>query len=224
MAAHWDGNMDKRARAAAAPIGGVGKARHQSRNLFAALRSIVSLSSVDNAAVETFAMHLMGRIDALARVHAKVSRSALGLVDLEELVADELSAQSGLEASDIAGPQTHISTRTAELLGIVFHELAVNAVKFGALAYDGSVTVRWRLVSGSVTSLAAPTAPSRLEIRWVERGVPVMDTRPQKRGFGLTVIEEALAYDVDGEGSVTFSPRGVECVILVPLLDGPTGD
>lgn len=214
MTTHPDWSPPRKSRTSAGA--GTIVSRHQTQNLFATLRSIVSLSAADNPAVESFAMHLMGRVDAISRVHAKVARNSMGFVDLEELLADEMIAQSGLEATDLSGPPIRLPARTAEVLGLALHELAVNALKFGALAYDGSVAIQWRRLTDAT--------PPKLEIRWLERGVLAMNTRPQKRGFGLTLIEEALAYEIEGDGAITFTPRGVECLIHIPLMSLQAGD
>ena len=90
-------------------------------------------------------------------------------------------------------------------VGLVFHELATNASKYGALSDPkGRVTIDWKVEDG------------RLEIEWREHdGPPVVP--PEQRGFGLKMLERALASDLDGEVEIDFAPDGLLCSIIAPL-------
>ena len=90
-------------------------------------------------------------------------------------------------------------------LSLAIHELATNAAKYGALSTpDGHVGVVWRLSNAET-----------LEISWVEQGGPSV-APPQRRGFGSTLIERALAVETGGAVDLSFPKTGVQCLITVP--------
>ena len=94
------------------------------------------------------------------------------------------------------------------------HELATNAVKYGALSRpEGRLLVRWSLVNG-------PTGDWRLRVEWHESGVPVSspsDGSPLRQGYGRELIERALPYQLGAETSYELTPEGVRCTITLPI-------
>jgi two-component sensor histidine kinase len=92
---------------------------------------------------------------------------------------------------------------------MAFHELATNAVKYGALSNGaGCVEVNW----------IVDEAESRpvLQIDWRETGGPPA-ARPRRRGFGSRLIEQGLPRELDGEGQLTFAPEGLACRLRLPF-------
>ena len=90
-----------------------------------------------------------------------------------------------------------------------FHELATNAIKYGALSSEaGRIDVTWRIDDGPDTSI--------LDIEWRESGGPPVAT-PQRRGFGTRMIERGLAHELDGSCEISFDPGGVACHLRLPL-------
>ena len=105
------------------------------------------------------------------------------------------------------GPPLRLLPRAALALAMAFHELATNAVKYGALSSDtGSVSVRW-IAAGEV-----------LRLTWSECGGPPV-TQPERRGFGTRLIERSVARDLAGSGSIDFAAKGVVCEIEAPLTE-----
>jgi two-component sensor histidine kinase len=85
------------------------------------------------------------------------------------------------------------------------HELAINAVKYGALSNDaGRVAVRWTLED------------ERLALTWTERGGPSVQP-PATRGFGSRLLERGLAHELGGEVEIRFEPSGVRCIVSAPF-------
>jgi two-component sensor histidine kinase len=92
---------------------------------------------------------------------------------------------------------------------MALHELATNAVKYGALSNkSGSIEVSWELQNG--------IAPPRLTLRWMEAGGPPV-VPPHRRGFGSRLIERTLADDLDGQVEIAFPPTGVVCTVSAPV-------
>ena len=90
------------------------------------------------------------------------------------------------------------------------HELATNAVKYGALSNEtGEVHLSW-LVDHT-------QKPPHLLLRWEEKGGPAVEP-PSRKGFGSRLIERSLAQDLDGEARIEYAPTGVTCTVEAPLL------
>jgi two-component system CheB/CheR fusion protein len=161
--------------------------------------------------VDEYAMHLDGRLNALARVQAAVARDPTAGVSLESLVAEELlgyGAHEGAQVS-IAGPPVRLQPKAAENLGMAVHELATNAVKYGALARpDGRIDVNW--------AFQPDGSDRRLVFEWDEHGAPPSDG-PKRRGFGTELLERTLNYELSAETALDFGADGLRCRILLPV-------
>jgi two-component sensor histidine kinase len=95
-------------------------------------------------------------------------------------------------------------------LAMALHELATNAVKYGALAnVTGQVSIAWR------------DGDDRLHLTGAEAGGPPVSA-PRRRGFGTRLIERSLASDLDGEVRITFEPTGLVCTVDAPLTRSET--
>jgi two-component sensor histidine kinase len=103
---------------------------------------------------------------------------------------------------------TFVSSEHVRVLGMALHELATNAAKYGALSTDrGRVAVSSRVDDGRAR---------RLRIIWTECNGPRV-TQPTRRGFGTRLIEEAIAYELEGEVRLRFPTEGVRCELELPL-------
>jgi len=93
----------------------------------------------------------------------------------------------------------------AVALGLAMHELATNAVKYGALSGpEGTVSVRWSLDGGV------------LRLTWTESGGPPV-TAPVRRGFGARMLEQGLAEELRGTVRLDFRPAGLVCAVEADL-------
>ncbi len=150
-----------------------------------------------------------GRLMALASAHDLLTRSNWERTPLSE-IADGARRACGIapERFRIEGETVSLDPKQALSLALALHELCTNAVKHGALSNgDGAVEIKWRVDE--------PPA-SRLRLEWKERGGPPV-AAPPSRGFGLTMIDRALAHDIEGEVKMTFAREGVTCIIEAPL-------
>ncbi len=188
--------------------------QHRVRNTLGIVRSIARRTAATSESVEDYAMNLDGRIDAFARVQAAATRDPTAGIDLEMLIADELlghGAHEGDQVRALGGPKVRLQPQAAETLGLAFHELATNAVKYGALSTkSGRLEVHWTVED------AAPHGP-RLLIHWTETGVKLPNPGPRRRGFGTELLERTLAYDLGGEASLRYEPDGLRCAISLPV-------
>ncbi|WP_262269122.1 sensor histidine kinase [Microvirga yunnanensis] len=185
--------------------------QHRVRNTLAVIRSIARQTAETSETVEDYAMHLEGRIDAFARVQAAVTRDPSAGIDLPSLIAEELltCATKEGEQFSMSGPDVGLTPKAAETLVLAIHELATNAVKYGALASrKGHVAVAWRLEDRN--------GDQRLRIDWVETGVPVVSLAPRRSGFGTELLTQTLPYQLRGTTTLSFKPGGLQCTMDLP--------
>ncbi len=185
--------------------------QHRVRNTLGVVRSIARRSAETSTSVEEYASHLDGRLNALARIQAMVNRGPEGGFDLEYLIVEELLGYNAREGDQlrVSGPPVRFQPKAAETLALALHELATNAIKYGALSQPaGRVDVSWRLDDADGTT--------RLIFDWRERGGPPV-TPPKRKGFGSELLERTLAFELKGKTTLTFNPSGLHCTILIPL-------
>jgi two-component system CheB/CheR fusion protein len=187
--------------------------QHRVKNILAVVRSITTRTLEASNGLEDFAAHFDGRLGALARTQSVLARQAGEEIDLDEIVREELLSHAARENEQIVvgGPQVLLQQKAAETFSLAVHELATNAVKYGALSMpSGRVSVTWRVMNTS--------AGPKLLFEWRESGVPVVDPQPGRTGFGRDLIERGLPYDLPGAATaLSFAPGGLQCVIELPL-------
>ncbi|MET0743790.1 MAG: sensor histidine kinase [Microvirga sp.] len=185
---------------------------HRVKNTLATVQSIAAQTLRTAATKDVAGDALEMRLLALSRAHDVLTRENWVGADLTEVVARALEPYGipGETRLHVTGPPVRVTPRMSLALAMALHELATNAVKYGALSNKaGTVAVSWNLSNG--------TAPARLTLRWVESGGPPV-TSPLRRGFGSRLIERSLAQDLDGEVTIAFAPQGVICTVDAPIL------
>jgi len=190
---------------------------HRVRNTLTLVMSICSRSAHKDDTVESFQKAFMGRIQALAATHTLLAEKSWSDVTIEEVLLAELAPYTSLVAghTDLAGLGIFISPRGATALGLVFHELTTNAVKYGALSSaSGRLTVNAAIVDAETPD------DNRVSvvIDWIETGGPPVKP-PERRGFGETIMSRSLSYAPDGGTEMAFRTEGVRCRIRVPRQD-----
>ncbi len=188
--------------------------QHRVKNILAVVRSLVSRTAERAENLEEFTAHFDGRLSAMGRTQNILTRTAEGGVDLEELVREELVGHVAPAADQVSvrGPDIKLRAKPAETLSLAVHELATNAVKYGALSSrSGHIDISWQ-VDDSLNN-------SRLVFEWLESGVPVVDQNPSKSGFGRELIERGLPYELKATTALEFRQGGIRCVVELPLND-----
>lgn len=184
---------------------------HRVKNTLATVQSIAAQSLRHGEDVASVRETFEARLIALSQAHNLLTRDNWRGASLAELLATELMPYGGArgERVTLAGERVWLQPNTAVALGMAFHELATNAVKYGALSNeDGRVHVTWTLGPGP--------GPRQLRIVWREIGGPPV-SKPQRRGFGSRVIVGGLAHQLDGMVDLDFAPAGVICTIVFQL-------
>lgn len=132
-------------------------------------------------------------------------------IELQRLVELQLEAFRGPEGAQaiLSGPHIEVSSATAQNLGMALHELATNAVKYGALSNpSGLIRVSWTI---------SPAAANRVvTLVWTETGGPT-PIPTNRQGFGSKLTDKLVASALNGASSHTFGPEGVVWKIAFPV-------
>lgn len=184
---------------------------HRMKNTLAMVQAIATQTmrnAVDlNAARDALANRLiaMGKAHDLLLTGERESASLAVVIRGALTIYDD--AQHG--SLHLSGPFVHVGSKAALSLSLMIHELATNAVKYGALSIPaGRVRVTWTIEQGD---------PERMvRLCWTEENGPLV-TPPTRRGFGSRLIERGLAGAFDGEVQTSYPPEGVRCMVTAPL-------
>lgn len=184
---------------------------HRVKNTLALVLSISSRTLNHEDTLEGFQKAFTGRIQALAATHNLLAENSWTNLTIEDVVQSELAPFTSGAAGRLV---THnlsrlMAPRAAIAFGLVIHELATNAAKYGALSVPGGrVTVQPISAAGE----------ERFVIEWRESGGPQISV-PTRHGFGQTVITRSLQYSASGGAEVEFASEGLVCRISLPLED-----
>ncbi|MHB1204428.1 MAG: HWE histidine kinase domain-containing protein [Rhodospirillaceae bacterium] len=184
---------------------------HRVKNALATVQSIAKLSLRGAASLEVFSVVFSARIQALATTHMALTQNAWKSADLGDLVAAELApyVQAGGARPAVLGPKVELAPPRALAFGMLLHELATNAAKYGAFSVpDGRVDVSWEMHGAG--------GATRLRLMWGESGGPAV-AQPTRQGLGTRLVTRELAEELGGTVTLTFPSAGVRCAIDVPL-------
>lgn len=177
---------------------------HRVKNTLAVVSSFATQTAASAASPDAFVPAFMARVQALSGAHDLLTRADWVSATLTE-VAHLVAAPYGAERFHIDGPRVVLLPGAAVTLTLAFHELATNAVKYGALsAVSGYVSLTWAHEA------------ERVDLLWQERDGPPVRA-PDSRGFGSLLIEQIVAYELEGECQLQFPPEGVACCMRLPL-------
>jgi two-component sensor histidine kinase/CheY-like chemotaxis protein len=175
---------------------------HRVKNVLASVQSLAAQSARKTTSLEAFLKTFAGRLDAMASAHALLTATRWRGADIGHIAAAELGGLAPGQAR-WSGPEIVLNPRATNALTLALHELATNAVKFGALSTDqGRVQVTWK---------ARPEGG--FELSWVERGGPPVRT-PTRRGFGATLLERVTGRELGGEAKMEFRADGLRARIV----------
>jgi len=145
----------------------------------------------------------------MARTHELLSATQWQGISVLELVRRELAPYATRGNTDISGPDVILRAEAGQALGMVLHELATNAAKYGSLSkQNGRVSIAWQqLLNGHPRS--------RLILLWSEAGGPSV-VAPQHSGFGMSTIRDLIPYEFGGTVDLVFAASGVRCRLEIP--------
>lgn len=192
----------------------IAELNHRVKNMLMVVTGIAQQTIRLAASPQEFYDAFMGRLQAMSRAYELLAHNNWEKIGLHELAAQELEPfrLQGRERVKLEGEAVPLTPRLALALGLILHELATNAAKYGALSTtEGNVTLAW-----SVNSRDA--AGSMLRIAWRETGGP-QPRLPMKRGFGLKLIEREAQAHQSGTAKIDFAPTGLSVDLSMLLAE-----
>ena len=186
---------------------------HRVKNTLATVQSIAMQTARSHAQPTTFAESFQARLLALSHTHDLLTRSHWEGADLRAVLQHETEAHGDNRVLP-NGPPVALPPAAALSLGMIFHELATNAAKYGALSSAaGRVFVDWSV---------ADQTDRRLTLSWRETGGPPV-VEPERRGFGSRLIERNVRHDLGGTVETHYENNGFAADFSIPLDRGTNG-
>jgi two-component sensor histidine kinase len=183
---------------------------HRVKNMLATVAAVCTQTRQDGTSIDDFAKALDGRIQSMATAHLLLSKSRWRGVGLMELVRHQLAPYATENNTIVNGPDIMLSAAATQAVAMVFHELATNAAKYGALsASGGRVSVTW-----DRTNKVKPAAS--VVVEWREIGGPAIGASISP-GFGTSLIRELIPHELGGTVELSFPSDGVRCTIEFPV-------
>jgi len=180
---------------------------HRAKNALSLVQAIASQTARSTSTQAAFLSRFSERLQALASSHDVIALQKAVSAPIDDLVRRHVGfvASDDRERFVLDGPPARLDAAAAQAVGLALHELATNAVKYGALSSpQGTVAIEWAL-----------SAEQDLELVWRERNGPPV-APPERKGFGHVVIERMAARSVGGRSALTFAPDGVVWTMNVP--------
>jgi two-component sensor histidine kinase len=189
---------------------------HRAKNILAVAQAMARQTAGEEDAM-TFAQRFSARLASLAASQELLLESDWRGVEARELVRSQLSHMGDLVGAQVTfeGPSLRFTPAAAQTIGMALHELASNAIKYGALSNSvGTVVVNWNVTHDC--------SNRRFVMRWRERGGPTV-MPPRRQGFGYSVIVRMVEHALDAEADLAYPSTGLDWRITAPaavVLDG----
>ncbi|AYV46067.1 two-component system sensor histidine kinase/response regulator [Caulobacter flavus] len=184
----------------------IAELNHRVRNILGLIRGLIRQSLPAGGDIAEFVKVVDGRIHALARAHNQITDDHWGPAPLQALIDAEAAAfVDERDRIVVQGEPVSLNPQAYSTLALVFHELVTNSNKYGALSAEGGqVTIGWhRKAAGDLT------------VEWREAGGPPV-VAPTRKGFGTTIIERSVPYDLGGAVKTDYDPKGFHAAFTIP--------
>ena len=185
----------------------IAELNHRVKNILALIRSLSRQAKASAASLESYARALEQRISALAVAHDLAVSNTMNGVSLRSVLSTELAPYLSDDVAQVlmTGPVIGLRPDVAPMIALVLHEVVSNAAKYGALSSpDGVVRARWSQNDRG------------LKFSWREIGGPEV-SEPKRHGFGRSLIERAIPYELDGNAELVFDRNGVRFDFELPV-------
>lgn len=188
----------------------VGELSHRVKNTLAVVQSIAAQTLRHSSSLENFNEAFQGRLQALAGANDAVIDGNWKGVRLKNIVERSLQLFGAGEQIALGeGPDIDLRPQASLGLAMILHELATNALKYGALsAPAGKVAINWRIDPDATEQ--------RVVLDWRESGGPEVEPTT-RRGQGMRFIERGVSYELNGKADVAFESTGLRVTLNFPL-------
>jgi two-component sensor histidine kinase len=181
---------------------------HRSKNQLAVIQAIARQTASRTKTIDDFLDRFGARLVAIGCSQDLLVADNWHGASLRTLVEQQLSVHAADSMGGqivIDGEDVMLKPEAVQNLGLALHELATNAQKYGALSSGrGRVRIHWQFCDAA-----------KLKLTWEEQGGPPVST-PERSGFGRAMIESVVGKALEGEVKLSFPPKGVRCVIVIP--------
>lgn len=187
---------------------------HRIKNIFAVVSALIALSARQYPEAKAFAASFRTRINALARAHefvrphTETSAPTVGTMTLHAFLETLFRPYTGPDGEPrlrVTGEDTVFDDQAATSVALLFHELATNAAKYGALSTEeGRVDLHTR------------HADDRFILEWREQGGPLVPGVPTKSGFGSSLAAMSVEGQLGGRLTHDWAPAGLSVVADLP--------
>jgi len=179
---------------------------HRAKNALAVVQALVSLTRAPT--MEAFIAAVRGRVSSLGRAHSLLARNRWEGAELAQIITDECAAYQRAGQVRIQCPPVVLAAAAVQPVGLLIHELATNAVKYGALSTD------W----GRVEVTVCLRDDGALTLEWSEVDGPTIQT-PTVQGFGSTLIAQVVTRQLSGVLDLQWRPSGLRLVAILPAAN-----
>lgn len=189
----------------------IGELNHRVKNMLTVVQSVAYQTHRASSSVPEFYASFEKRLQALSGAHALLTRSNWSGATLRTLVESMLNSFGLDEAPPVTmeGPEITLSPNATICFAMALHELATNAVKYGALSVpDGNVSLGWHVDKNG--------GGKRLVLQWVENGGPPVSP-PTRTGFGTRMLTQGVAHELHGDVALDYRSEGVVCTMEMPM-------
>ena len=186
----------------------IAELQHRTRNMLAMVQAIALQTLGKGGTIESY----LHRLSALGRVQGLISTATNDDVGLAEIVRMELSAHAADdERVTVSGPPVTLRLEQVQPFALALHELATNALKYGALTVpSGRLDIAWAVRDDGPAGM-------QLVLDWRENGVAIPAEGREKRGYGRQLIERALRFALRADTQYSLRDDGISCRIVMPL-------
>ncbi|WP_037504161.1 HWE histidine kinase domain-containing protein [Sphingomonas jaspsi] len=185
----------------------IAELNHRVRNILSLIRGLIRQSRPEEGTpIEDFVKTIDQRVHALARAHNQITDDHWGPAPLKALIDAEAAAFLTTQKDRIStqGKPVLLNPQAYSTIALVIHELVTNSAKYGGLSDSGRVDISWQ--KDNVGALV---------IEWTEHDGPTVKP-PTRKGFGTTIIEHSVPYDLGGSADVDFDPEGLKARFVIP--------
>lgn len=192
---------------------------HRSKNLLAVLQGVVRQTARRTKDLDEFIAKFTARLQSIASSHDLLVNDDWSGTSIIKLFRSQLGVFSEIETGRVSlkGPEILVNSVAVQNLGLAVHELATNAIKYGALSSPkGQVEISWALVTHADRASAHHPAGEYLQLNWRESNGPAVEI-VNEGGFGRTLLERVVGQALGGRVTLDFAHAGLICRMVLPV-------